>query len=106
MATGTSGIGHKHHHTTCCDCFGKRREKLDKANPLALTTPPPLNRSNATLTKEVVDFSKLVKVDEFDGLQIKNIDGTNARDSSSEEEIKTVEVVFSRIHGMKEKKNE
>lgn len=103
MASATGSTTQKHHHTTCCGCFGQRREKNEKANPLALRTPYPMTRSDASLTqKDIVDFAALVKVDELD----EKLEQQNAEESISEEEVQTIEVVFSRIHGLKEKKNE
>jgi hypothetical protein len=101
MASGTGSVTNKHHHTDCCGCFGFRREKLDKTNPLSIKTPYPLERSGKNLTqKDIVDFSSLVKVDELDQKMAEQ----NADESLSDEEVKTIDVVFKKIHGDKEEK--
>jgi hypothetical protein len=101
MASSTGSVAQKHNHTDCCGCFVKRKEKLEKDNPLRLATPPPLTRSTHRLTeKDIMAFSKLVRVDEADH----KVEDHNADESISSEEVKTIEVVFSKIHGVREDK--
>lgn len=101
MASGAGAI--KHNHTTCCGCFGARREKIEMKSPLEIRTPYPLERSTKRITeKDIVEFNKMVKAD---GSEVeKGYDQAGGETSSTEEEVKTVEIVFKKIHGSKEEK--
>lgn len=98
-----SEVGAKSAHTGCCTCFRHWQPKKDKVNDLAKSTPLPPSRSERGYTpKEVQDFSKLVKADQVDEGYAHSAD-----ESISEEEVKTVEVVFKKIRPQKgEKKDE
>jgi hypothetical protein len=64
MTSNHHAVVRTHHHTTFCGCLESKKDFPQKKNPLMIKTPPPLNRSDATLTdKDIVDLSKFLNAD-------------------------------------------